>query len=158
MSQEFFGFFISWIKPIWAPDKQVKIRFRKDIRIWSLKNLTPRSVCLRGAYLKANTKYCFWFVCLFVNLSWFHIHCKGMERPAKTKLMPAKLRALLACSESDSTQCLPLLDFRKINLLALTLRSVSLRGVTYSLISPWKRIFQQNHFSLFIRGRGGLVS
>ena len=49
---------------------------------------------------------------------------QGKERPPKTKLMPAKLRAVLACAESDfvqcyslrgvdSAQCKPTLDFRK---------------------------------------------
>ena len=32
---------------------------------------------------------------------------------ARTKVMPAKLAAVLACMESDSAQCLPLLDFQK---------------------------------------------
>ena len=35
----------------------------------------------------------------------FTILFQGKERPAKTKLMPAKLRAVLVCAESDSMQC-----------------------------------------------------
>ena len=30
---------------------------------------------------------------------------QGKEMPAKTKLMPGKLRAVLVCAESDSAQC-----------------------------------------------------
>ena len=37
--------------------------------------------------------------------------CK--ERPAKTKLIPAKLRAVLAGAKSDSAKCSSMLDFRK---------------------------------------------
>ena len=45
VSQDFRPQFISWFKPIWAPDKQVKyfrivFRFRRDIRSQSLKNST----------------------------------------------------------------------------------------------------------------------
>ena len=40
---------------------------------------------------------------------------QGKERPAQTNLMPAKLRAVLACAESDSAQCEPLLELRKIS-------------------------------------------
>ena len=32
---------------------------------------------------------------------------ESKERPAQTKLMTAKLRALLACAESDYAQCEP---------------------------------------------------
>ena len=32
---------------------------------------------------------------------------ESKERPAQTKLMMAKLRALLACAESDYAQCEP---------------------------------------------------
>ena len=52
----------------------------------------------------------------------FNILFQGKERPAKTKLMPVKLRAVLVGAES-----------------------------LISRISPRKRSFQQNHFSLFIR-------
>ena len=40
-----------------------------------------------------------------VDLSLFYIPFKGKERRAKTKLLPAKLRAVLACAVSDSAQC-----------------------------------------------------
>ena len=36
-----------------------------------------------------------------------------MEWPAKTKFMPAKLRVVLVSSESDSAQCLSILDFQE---------------------------------------------
>ena len=37
----------------------------------------------------------------------FNILYQGKESPAKTKLMTAKLRAVFACADSDSAQCLP---------------------------------------------------
>ena len=44
----------------------------------------------------------------------FNILYQGKERPAKTKLMPAKLifqfRAVLTSAESDSVQCKPALS------------------------------------------------
>ena len=54
---------------------------------------------------------------------------QGMERPAKTKLFPAKLCAVLACADTLISQ-----------------------------ISPRKRIFLKNHFSLLIRGPDGFDS
>ena len=42
--------------------------------------------------------------------------------------------------------------------LSLTPSSVSLHELLISRISPRKRILQLNHFSLLIRGPGGLVS
>ena len=47
----------------------------------------------------------------------FSLNSLGKERPAKTNLMPANLRAVLACGKSNSAQCWSLLDFRKINFL-----------------------------------------
>ena len=38
------------------------------------------------------------------NLIFFYILIEGKERPAKTKLFPAKLRAVWYCAESDSAQ------------------------------------------------------
>ena len=78
-----------------------------------------------------------------------------------------RLRAVLACAESGSAQFEPNLDFCQF--ICLTPPSVSLRGVwlgavlacSESLISrmaPRKQIYQQNHFSQFIRGPGGLDS
>ena len=58
-----------------------------------------------------------------IFLNKFNFRYQGKERSAKTKLMPGKLRAVLACAES-----------------------------LISRISPRKRIFQLNHFSQFIRG------
>ena len=40
-----------------------------------------------------------------VTLDKKNILYQGKERPAKTKWMPAKLRAVLACVGSDSAQC-----------------------------------------------------
>ena len=48
-----------------------------------------------------------------VTLDKKNILYQGKERPAKTKWMPAKLRAVLACVGSDSAQCQSTLDFRK---------------------------------------------
>ena len=39
-----------------------------------------------------------------MDSSLFYIPFKDKERPAKTKLFPAKLRAVLTCAESESTQ------------------------------------------------------
>ena len=68
-----------------------------------------------------------------VLLGWgeykINILFQGKERSAKTKLMPAKLCAVLVCAESIISQ-----------------------------LSMQKRIFQLNHFSLFIRGPVGLDS
>ena len=64
-----------------------------------------------------------------MDLFLFYIPFKGKERPVNSKMMPTKLCAVLAYAES------------------LILR-----------LSPRKRIFSQNHFSRFLRGRGGLVS
>ena len=45
-------------------------------------------------------------VTLYVfNFFLFSIKYQGKARPAQTKLMPAKLRAVLACAESDFVQC-----------------------------------------------------
>ena len=68
----------------------------------------------------------------------------------------------------DSVQCLPTLDFRKITMWGLdserfsipfkksvTLRSVSLRGVTYFANNSTKRIFKKKYVNLFIRGPYG---
>ena len=40
-----------------------------------------------------------------MDLFLFYIPFIGKERPANKKLVSAKLRAVLACSESDSVQC-----------------------------------------------------
>ena len=40
-----------------------------------------------------------------MDLFLFYIPFKGKERLAKTKLMLAKLGAVLSCAESDSAQC-----------------------------------------------------
>ena len=64
-----------------------------------------------------------------IFLNKFNFRYQGKERSAKTKLMPGKLRAVLACAES-----------------------------LISRISPRKRICQQNHFSLLTRCPGGLFS
>ena len=58
----------------------------------------------------------------------FNVLYQGKERPAKTKLMPAKHRAVLACAE-------------------LLILQISLR----------KRMFKKNHFNLFIGARIGLI-
>ena len=70
-----------------------------------------------------------------MDLFLLYIPFKGEERPAKTKFVPAKLCAVLTSAKSTPS-------------------CVNRRGVSYSR----KRIFQQNHFCLFIRGPGGLDS
>ena len=83
----------------------------------------------------------------------FSILIQCMERPAKTKLFPAKLCAELAnfrfstITFSDSAQA--------NTVRSPTLCSVSLRGVTYfSNISAKKK----KYFSLLIRGLDGFDS
>ena len=56
-----------------------------------------------------------------LNLKKINILDQGKESHAKTKLMPAKLHAVLVCAEPDSAQCQPA--------RSLTLRRVSLRRV-----------------------------
>ena len=53
----------------------------------------------------------------------FYILFQGKERPAKTKIMLAKLRTVLVFAKSDSAHCQSIWDFQNI---CLTLRSVSL--------------------------------
>ena len=108
---------------------------------------------------------------IFLKFFSFFIH--GKERPAKTKLFPAKLCALLVTfgfPENlivDSAQCQPA--------QSPTPRSVSMRRVRLPAVlactesdspqcqpaqspTPQKQTFKQNHFSLFIRGTDGLDS
>ena len=42
---------------------------------------------------------------IFIFIFKFNILSQGKERPAKTKLMPAKLSTVLGCGESDSVKC-----------------------------------------------------
>ena len=91
--------------------------------------------------------------------------------------MPTKLYVVLASAESDSALCysgeslisfsiksknqLMGHSFSVAKKISLTRRCVSRRGVWLtdshiSRISPQKQIFQQNHFSLLIKGSGGL--
>ena len=42
---------------------------------------------------------------MYSILFFLNILIEGKERPAKTKLFPAKLRAVWNCAESDSKQC-----------------------------------------------------
>ena len=65
--------------------------------------------------------------------------------PSFSEIFGQKIVLLSVCAES--AQCQPA--------QSLTQRSVSLHGVTY-FANICKRICQQNHFSLFIRGPGGL--
>ena len=94
-------------------------RFREDIRQQSAKNSTPRIV---SQYRVEN----------------FYILFQGKERPAKTKCVTAKLRAVLVIAESHSAQCQSaqcptprsvshFWIFGKCHLL--TPRSVSQRGI-----------------------------
>ena len=80
-------------------------RFRKDIRIFSTTNLPPPSVSLRGDEIFKKLKN----VGLYLNSSYIFLkinfHHQDNDRLAKTKLMPAKLRAVLACAISDPAQC-----------------------------------------------------
>ena len=79
-----------------------KICLRGDIRILSSKNSSPRIVSRRWVKIFDNP------VIKNVRLCWnsshifffkFNILLKGKERPVKTKLMPAKLYAVLATFE-----------------------------------------------------------
>ena len=101
----------------------LKIRFREDIRVCSSKNLTPRRLTLD---LKKNSLY------------------KVKERPAKIKLIPAKLRAVLATSIFGN--------------VIYSLRAIS--ACAESLISriSLSRIFTKIHFYLFIKGPDGFDS
>ena len=45
------------------------------------------------------------FIFIFIYIFKFNILSQGKERPAKTKLMPAKLSTVLGCGKSDSVKC-----------------------------------------------------
>ena len=81
--------------------------------------------------------------------------------------MLVKLCAVLACAESGLNAVLSTFGLWKFHLLTppnvclhvVRPHSVSLRRVTYfANMLVQKQIFQQNHFSLFIRGPGELDS
>ena len=146
--RDFLVFFISIIQPIWAPDKQVKrvslkICFRRDIQIFSSKNSTLRNFLTTQPLKK--------IILMYLNFFFFSIKARrGLQ---SKKLVPAKLRAGLACAESDSAQCQPAqsqlhavsqpcisANFSKKQHASYTVfsffkslppRSVSLHGVTY---------------------------
>ena len=98
----------------------LKIRFRGDIQIFCLKNSTTHRLLLRGVKIffiqpikKITKNVGFGLYSIPIDLVLFYISFKGKERPAKTKLLLAKLPAVLACTEFDSSQCQPLLYFQK---------------------------------------------
>ena len=62
LCHEFFYSIISWLEPVWAPDKQANILpnlvwFRRDIPSWNSKILTPRSQAHRGVMHTAELKF-----------------------------------------------------------------------------------------------------
>ena len=80
---------------------------------------------------------------------------EGKERTAKTKLMPAKLRAVFFNFEFPQM-------FQKINIWGYSFSDIFMFFVKFdsesliSRISLRKRIFMRNHFNLDIRGPDGL--
>ena len=99
-------FFISLIQPNLAPDKQVKIVSLKKSFLWKYSNLqfekfdSPQANTARCRIDKLTKN-----VGLYWNSSPVFKKCnllyQGKLRPAKKKMVPAKLRAVLACAESN---------------------------------------------------------
>ena len=105
----------------------------------------------------------------------FNILFQGKEGPANTTLMPAKLRAVLVCAESDSdtvlvnfgfsnngqkylekSTCGPRISWRQTKFVWLSAVLINVESLI-SRISSQKRISKPNYFTLFIRGLGGLI-
>ena len=78
-----------------------------------------------------------------------------MSNPCRVSLRGVRLCAGLACTESNSTQCQPILNLRTFQFS--TTQANTARSRIFP-ISPRKRTFMQNHFSLFIRGPDGFDS
>ena len=82
-------------------------------------------------YAQKVTLYIFYFI--FYSLSTQGEACIDKiyvgKTPRSVSLCGVQRRAVLVCAESDYVQCYPILDIRQFNFL--TLRSDSLRGVTY---------------------------
>ena len=110
--------FISWIKPIWAPEKQAKMILLKDLFLrryshffWQASPLKSKQML--GYVAIVHIYFSFYLVFSFKAR-------RGLQR--QNFCRPNSAESLI------------------------------------SRISPPKRIFQQNHFSLFIRGQDEIVS
>ena len=101
-------YFFSLIEPIWSPDKQAKMVFLKNSFSQRYSNLKFEKIDSAQANT-ARSRFFFQsqpFKKLIKNVGFglystpmdsvlFYIPFKGKERPPKTKLFPAKLRAVL---------------------------------------------------------------
>ena len=79
------------MKLTWALDKQAKIDVLKD------------SFSRRYSNFLTSWQKMLDYVEIVNIHKKKYFYYQGKERPAKTKLVPAKLRTVLACAKSDST-------------------------------------------------------
>ena len=106
-------------------------------------------------------KLCFLDPDLHLKGWWIRIHKKMNADPQTTTLLEREYeiflnrRELLYCNKHQHFLAFSWASFKN----NLTPRRLTLRSRIFELkirLSSRKRIFQQNHFSLFIRGPGGL--